>query len=187
MVEEASGLHPRRRAIVLIPGFRREERFFRRDVLVQNLETVERYPLERAEKVEVAGASGQRLIAQSVRGRDRGPDLDVFEAYWVDMARDDGELGPWRKLGRGFDLLSYWLLSWRAWRAFAVSRYITAGLLFSGLILVFWYVALLLLVADTVRKEPALTQNPRACRCSAACSRSSTAPPMPSRTGTGGS
>jgi hypothetical protein len=37
-----SGSH--RRAIVLIPGVRREERFFRRDALISNLETVERFP-----------------------------------------------------------------------------------------------------------------------------------------------
>lgn len=148
-----------RRAIVLIPGFRREEQFFRRDALVNNLETVEPFPLARAETIGVAGASGQRLMAQSVRGREPGPDLEVFEAYWADMAHDDGEVGPWQKLGRGLDLMSYWLLSWRAWRAFAVSRYITAGLLFGAAILVLWYVALLLLVADTLRKEPALTQN----------------------------
>lgn len=157
--EERDAAEKRRRAIVLIPGFRREERFFRRDVLVRNLTVAETVPLERGERIEVAGDPGQRLNAKGLRGRPRGPDLDVFEAYWADMAQEDAELGPWRKFGNGFELLAYWLLSWRTWGALAVSRYITLGLMLSGLIVVFWYVALVLLVADTVRKDPALSQN----------------------------
>ena len=156
---EGDAAEKARRAIILIPGFRREERFFLRDVLVRNLTTAEAFPLEPGERIEVAGEPGRRLNVKGVRGRPRGPDLDVFEAYWADMAQEAAELGPWRKLGNGLELLAYWLFSWRAWRALAVSRYITLGLMLSGLILVFWYVALVLLVADTVRKDPALSQN----------------------------
>jgi hypothetical protein len=146
---------PRRRAIVLIPGVRREERFFRRDTLVSNLETVESYPLRRGEAVEVAGDVGVRLTARPLRAASapQGPDLDVFEAHWADMVPEQAELGPWQKLGSGLDMLAYWLLSWRTWRALAVSRYITLGLMAGGLLLVLWYVALVLVVADAVTKD----------------------------------
>jgi len=153
----------RRRAIVLIPGVRREERTFRRDALINNLEHVESFPLSRGEAVEVTGEAGVRLIARPLRSgaAPQGPELDVFEAYWADMVPDQAELSPWQKLGNGLDLLAYWLFSWRAWRAFAVSRYITIGLMAGGVLLVLWYVALALLVADTVTKDPALTANLR--------------------------
>lgn len=144
-----------RRAIVLIPGIRQEERFRRRDVLVSNLAAVETWPLARGERIKVAGETAQRLTARPVRGEGQpsGPDLDVFEAYWADMVPAEAEAGPWQKLGHGLDLLAYWLFSWRTWRALAVSRYITVGLMFGGLIMVLWYVALVLLVVDTLRTD----------------------------------
>lgn len=153
----------RRRAIVLIPGVRREERAFRRDTLINNLENVETFPLSRGEAVEVTGEAGVRLMARPLRSATapQGPDLDVFEAYWADMVPEQAELNPWQKLGNGLDLLAYWLFSWRTWQAFAVSRFITIGLMAGGLLLVLWYVALALLVADTVTKDPALTANVR--------------------------
>lgn len=149
---------PRRRAIVLIPGARREERFFRRDALINNLETVESFPLRRGEAVEVAGEVGVQLTARPIRSAGpQGPDLDVFEAYWADMVPEQAELGPWQKLGSGLDMLAYWLFSWRTWRALAVSRYITFGLMAGGVLLVLWYVALALVVADAVTKDVTLT------------------------------
>jgi hypothetical protein len=153
----------RRRAIVLIPGVRREERGFRRDTLINNLETVEAFPVRRAEVVELDGETGARMTALPLRSGAQPPatDLDVFEAYWADMMPEQAELSPWQKLGHGLDLLAYWLFSWRAWRAFAVSRYITFGLMAGGVLLVLWYVALALLVADTVTKDAALSANVR--------------------------
>jgi hypothetical protein len=154
---------PRRRAIVLVPGVKREERFFRRDTLVSNLETVESFPLRRGDAVEVAGDVGVRLTARPVRTASAppGPDLDVFEAHWADMVPEQVELGPWQKLGSGLDMLAYWLLSWRTWRALSVSRYITLGLMIGGLLLVLWYVALVLVVADAVTKDVTLTAGVR--------------------------
>jgi hypothetical protein len=73
------------------------------------------------------------------------------------MVPEQAELGPWQKLGSGLDMLAYWLFSWRTWRAFAVSRFITLGLMAGGLLLVLWYVALALVVADAVTKDVTLT------------------------------
>jgi pimeloyl-ACP methyl ester carboxylesterase len=153
----------RRRAIVLVPGVKREERFFRRDTLVSNLETVETFPVSRGDAVEVAGDIGVRLTARPLRSGSapHGPDLDVFEAHWADMVPEQVELGPWQKLGNGLDMLAYWLLSWRTWQALSVSRYITLGLMIGGLLLVLWYVALVLVVADAVTKDVTLAAGVR--------------------------
>jgi hypothetical protein len=154
---------PRRRAIVLVPGVKREERFFRRDTLVSNLETVEAFPLRRGDAVEVAGDVGVRLTPRPLRAVSAppGPDLDVFEAHWADMVPEQVELGPWQKLGSGLDMLAYWLFSWRTWRALTVSRFITLGLMMGGLLLVLWYLALVLVVADAVTKDVTLTAGVR--------------------------
>ena len=53
---------PKRRAIVLIPGLQRVERFSRRDLLIENLQHLERRPMQRGEAVAVLGEAGRRVL-----------------------------------------------------------------------------------------------------------------------------
>ncbi len=149
---ETTTSEPMRRAIVLVPGIKRDERFVRRDRLVDNLATVERHPLAVGGTVELAGEIGRRLLPGSLRGVEARPvETDVFEAYWGDMVEDPAETGPWGKLRSGFELVAFWVFSPGTWRAFALSRYVTIGLLSSGALLILWYVSIALLVATTLR------------------------------------
>ena len=152
---------PRRRAIVLIPGMKREERFHRRDLLVSNLETVERHPLARGAEISLDGESGQRLTLARLRGADGKPQappfasVDVFEAYWADMIPEQAEQPPWTKLLQGLDLVGYWVFSPRSWLAVLHSlrrgsTLVAVGLLMGGLTLVAWYVMLAVLVGQAV-------------------------------------
>jgi len=152
---------PRRRAIVLIPGMKREQRFYRRDVLVANLETVERHPLVRGEEVSVGGECGLRLALAPLRAGDAAaaPDglasVDVFEAYWADMIPEQAEQAPWTKLWQGLELVGYWVFCWRSWQAVAMSlcrgsSLIALGLLMGGLTLIAWYIMLAVLVGQAV-------------------------------------
>jgi len=151
----------RRRAIVLIPGMKREERFYRRDILISNLETVERHPLIRGEEVSAGGETGLRLTLAPLRGA--GGDavaaplaaVDVFEAYWGDMIPEQGEQAPWSKLAQGLELVGYWVFSLRSWQAVASSTrngsfMIAIGLIMGGLTLVAWYLMLAVLVGQAV-------------------------------------
>ncbi|MGD1878738.1 MAG: hypothetical protein ACFB13_14725 [Kiloniellaceae bacterium] len=152
---------PRRRAIVLIPGMKREERFHRREILVSNLETVERHPLTRDGEVSLGGESGLRLTLTPLRGDDGVPmppslaSLDVFEAYWGDMIPEQGEQAPWTKLLQGLDLVGYWVFNLRSWQAVVQSvrsgsSLIAVGLLMGGLTLIAWYLMLAVLVGQAV-------------------------------------
>lgn len=148
-----------KRAIILIPGLERVERFQRRDLLVANLQLVEARPLELAEDVTIAGETGKRLVPLPLRGGDGlGPEIDVFEAYWADMAVAPGELSPWARLWSGFDLLLYWVLSPRTWRAFGRSWTIAFGLMAGGVLLLLWYLSLAILVAAALRADPTQTE-----------------------------
>jgi hypothetical protein len=147
----------KRRAIVLIPGMMREERFHRRDVLVSNLETVERHPLARGEEVSVGGECGLRLTLAPLRGGGSPAlaSLDVFEAYWADMIPEQAEQAPWTKLLQGLELVGYWVFSLGTWKAVATSlrrgsSLIAVGLLMGGLTLVAWYLMLAVLVGQAV-------------------------------------
>ena len=156
-----SATAPKRRALVLIPGMMREERFRRREVLVSNLETVERHPLTRGEEITLGGETGLRLTLMLLRGGDgarQAPpfaSIDVFEAYWADMIPEQAEQAPWTKLFQGLELVGYWVFNPGTWRA-AVhslrhgSLLIALGLLMGGLTLVAWYVMLAVLVGQAI-------------------------------------
>ncbi len=146
-----------KRAIVLVPGMVREERNFRRQVLIDNLiAVVQRRRLVPVGPVEIVGETGQRIEVQAPRDNgeeDRWPNvIDVFEAYWTDLVPDPSTLSPWRKLWNGFDLLVYWLLDWRAWRAFTISPTMSIGLFFGALLLVLWYASIVLIAAQALSK-----------------------------------
>lgn len=155
----------RRHAIVLIPGFRREERFFRRDILVRNLLMIERFPLCESGEVEVAGEQGKRLVSRPLRrndaaaGQEAGSpnavsEIDIFEAFWADMIPESADRTPWQRLLWGFEIISYWVFNWRSWTAFGTSRYITLGLFAGGTLLVLWYISLALLAAQAIGQNP---------------------------------
>lgn len=148
-----SAVQPRR-AVVVIPGIQRRQRFERRDALVRNLEAVvERHPVIRGEEVEVAGESGLGLVPRlrETDTAERQPELDVFEAYWVDMLPEQQtSMGPWGRLAQGLDLLLYWPLNWRSWRAMRLSPYMTVALVVGAVLLVTWYLSLTLLVSETL-------------------------------------
>jgi hypothetical protein len=154
---------PRRRAIVLIPGMMREQRFHRRDLLVSNLETVERYPLTRGEEVLLGGECGLRLALAPLRGPAGSQpaalaSVDVFEAYWADMIPEQAEQAPWTKLLQGLELVGYWVFSLGTWKAMAASlrrgsSLIAFGLLMGGLTLVAWYLLLAVLVGQAVAPD----------------------------------
>lgn len=163
------GAQPRRRAIVLIPGMLREQRFHRRNLLASNLETVERYPLTRGEEVLRGSECGLRLNLTPLRGA-AGPQpasltsIDVFEAYWADMIPQQAEQAPWTKLLQGLELVGYWVFSLGSWKAVAASlrrgsSLIALGLLMGGLTLVAWYLLLAVLVGQAVAPGGAVPQD----------------------------
>ncbi|MFN8091768.1 MAG: hypothetical protein U0599_06000 [Vicinamibacteria bacterium] len=83
--------------------------------------------------------------------------VDVYEAHWVDLMPEQAELGPWTKLQRGLELLIYWLLDRRIWRAFLVSKYMTFGLVAGGALLLIWYVGVAVLALSAVGSDPTLS------------------------------
>ena len=154
-----------RRAIILIPGFPREERFLRRDVLVRNLLTIERSPLREVGNIEAGGEQGKRLAARPVRGSAAGgqgtsssntvAEVDVFEAYWGDLIPESTSRTPLQHLLWGLEIIVYWVFNWRSWTALRVSPYMTFGLLSSGSLLVLWYISIVLLAADAIGQDSA--------------------------------
>jgi hypothetical protein len=140
------------RAIVLVPGFERAERFDRRDALARGLCAQEQQPMQPGAEVSIDGEVGVKLHAASGPGRE----LHVFEAYWADMFADVAAPSPWARLVQGLGLIAYWMHV-RMLRALRVSRYMTLGLVGGGLVLVLWYVSTFVLAAQAIAADPSLT------------------------------
>ena len=69
-----------RRAIVVVPGLQRLERFAARDTLVRGLLAQECRRYARGDDVSLDGEVGVRLEPKAASD---GPPTDVFEAYWA--------------------------------------------------------------------------------------------------------
>ena len=150
---------PPRRAIILIPGLQRIERFARRDLLIDNLQLLERRPMRPGEPVAVLGEAGRRVLPLPLRGAlTLGPELDIFEAYWADLVTPPAELGPFGRLWSGFELILYWLFSKGNLRAIGLSPTIALGLIAGGVLLLLWYASLAVLVAAALRADPVQSQ-----------------------------
>ncbi|TLF45450.1 hypothetical protein FEI13_18200 [Halomonas urmiana] len=144
-----------RRAVVLIPGLKRVERFSRRDLLAKNLANNEIRPMQSPEPMKVGGESGLRLMPRALRGATRpGPRIDLFEAYWADMLPSSAEMSPWKRLANGFELVFYWLISRGNLSALRLSPTIAIGLVAGGVLLVLWYISLTVMVAAALRATP---------------------------------
>jgi hypothetical protein len=157
----SESVNPKKRAIILIPGLpgeKREERYYRRDVLSRNLEILEDFPMNIGDEFAYCGEKGQQMVSKPLRTGENSQriDLDLFEAYWADMLPENNELGPWGKLANGLELLLYWPFYWRNWLALRHSIILSGSMFSSSAILVFWYVALTLLVTTTLQNDPSL-------------------------------
>jgi hypothetical protein len=151
-----------RRAVVLVPGMEHAERFAKRDILVRNMETVERYPLTTAEEVKIGGEKAIRLKSVVLRGAEGagGPDIDIFEAYWFDLTNKPFTEGSKRKFRMGLGLLRYWLLSRRIWAALYESRFIAFGMVLSGALLVLWYFSIVIVAFNALGPDDNLLPRP---------------------------
>lgn len=155
MANEPDPARPRlsARAVVLVPGFQRAERFHRRDALVRGLCAIEGPRLRAGDEVTVGGDVGIRLESQS--GADP-QEVHVFEAYWADMFTEVATPSPWSRLVQGLGLIVYWM-NFRMVRALRISRYMTFGLVGGGLVLVLWYVSTFVLAAQAIGADKTLS------------------------------
>jgi hypothetical protein len=142
------------RAIVLVPGFQRAERWNRRDALVRGLCAQEARPLRAGPSISLGGVVGVKLLPAP--GDARGGEVHVFEAYWADMFAEVATPSPWSRLVQGLGLITYWMHV-RMLRALRVSRYMTFGLVGGGLVLVLWYVSTFVLAAEAIAADESLT------------------------------
>ena len=141
-------------AIFLIPGFAREERGKRLQILLDNMTAVSaRHPVTGTEPFVAPGLEGTSLTV----GTD-GRRVDVFEAYWTDLTVPQVTEDALQRAIRGLGLLVYWFVS-PVWLALGRNLILTLGLLSSGVMLIFWYLTIIIVAAEVLASDTVLDPN----------------------------
>ncbi|MEM0988487.1 MAG: hypothetical protein AAGK00_06360 [Pseudomonadota bacterium] len=152
----------RRRAIVLVPGWARDRRGAMLGLLVNNLSKNDSMPVEAPSEGAITGETYRRLKPTATSpGPDR-PEVDVYEAHWADLAREEEETGGFKRFARATGLILYWVLHHWWIRRSRQSLVLAWTILFSGAILLAWYVVILLAFSNylvaTFDTPPAVEQ-----------------------------
>lgn len=125
----------KKEAIILIPGLEPAEKYAYRQRLVQGLTNVTETSRVQIEgECSVPGEKGIRLKIEAHNTSTPEKTLDVYEAYWIDLASQPNAEKPVQKMIAGFSLLTYWFIS-RIWRVVWRSKYMTLGIMLSSLLL----------------------------------------------------
>jgi len=144
-------------AIVLIPGLEPAQKYDYRQRLAQGLANVTEISRVQIEgECSVPGEKGIRLQVRAYNASTYEKTLDVYEAYWVDLASQPDAEKPVRKMTAGFSVLTYWFVS-RIWRVVLSSKYMTLGIMLSALLLLAWYYGVLALAFTAIGTDPELT------------------------------
>jgi hypothetical protein len=136
--------------IVLVPGLTRFAQGEQRESFIQGLVKTSEDPLVR----RVDGSNGRPSVVtlEVTRGQEVVP-TDVQEAYWNDLVPSLTAAGLRARVVRGLALFLYWAFS-PAWRGFLGRKYLTVGLMVSGIALVVWYYGVLALFLDALLNDP---------------------------------
>lgn len=127
------------RAILLVPGMRKRERFEIRDKFITFLMgIVESYKIfevgegdfpEDARRIEVKAIEDGRTLT-----------ITVFEAYWGDLLPDRSNESQWQRFLRATRLVAYWMMSAKSLFRGIPTR-LGFFMLIAALMLTVWYVS----------------------------------------------
>ncbi len=133
--------------LLLVPGAGRVAQGWQRDRLVAGLSAAaEGVRIDRIE-----GGPPQAIRLKVTNGVDERL-IDVVETYWNDLMPSLANLDPGAKFARGTSLVIYWGIS-HIWKGFLGRKYLTAGMVISGVALIAWYYGTLALFLEALRNS----------------------------------
>lgn len=150
----------KKRAILLIPGANKRERFEARDLLV----TAINHHAERFKtRIEDAGTDDKsenvvQLVVNFRSGKDDEIQISVFEAYWNDLVPAHNNETPWSRFMRATRLILYWAVGGLISASFGLPSRFRIVLVFAATILLLWYLSVLLVLFELLVSGSALTE-----------------------------
>ncbi len=145
----------RKRALILTHGYGKAEQNEFRDRLANALN----YYTDGFGKIfepdprDESGYGVRRLVATERHAGAPSVQIDIYEAYWADMIPADAPANPIRRVTRGFRLIAYWFFGGTS-KLLRQANYLGVGLAMSGVLILLWYLALLLLAAKALIADP---------------------------------
>ncbi len=142
----------KKRAILLVPGLQKRERFEARNLLVTAIDHhAERFRTRIDEaSTDANGENFVKLIATPRAGAMEETEICVFEAYWNDLAPDFSNESPWSRFLRASRLMGYWAVGGLMGASFGLPSKFRLLLVAAALILLMWYLSVAMVLADAI-------------------------------------
>ncbi|MDV7142513.1 alpha/beta hydrolase [Tropicimonas sp. TH_r6] len=142
-----------KRAIILVPGYRKMEQRAARDQLVGAIQDYsEGFEVRHAGDAAVAEESEVTVLTARDLADAREVELHVMEAYWNDLVPDWSNEAPLRRFWRATWLLFYWLwpggLLLSILKGKGISRLSACALAGAGFLLFLWYLSVLIVLLE---------------------------------------
>lgn len=80
--------------------------------------------------------------------------IDIHEVYWSDLAQNLSASSSSLKAIRGLSLILYWVRSLPVWAAAIHSKYMFSSMLFTLLLMLFWYLGVFLALLTAIGTTP---------------------------------
>ena len=145
-------MEKKKRAILLIPGLHKRERFEARDLLVT---AIDHHAEHFKTRIEDAATDEQaenyvRMFVSARSGEGAEHEISVYEAYWNDLAPDYTNETPWSRFLRATRLMGYWGVGGLASASFGLPSRFRMLLVFAAVVLLLWYLSVVLVLLELI-------------------------------------
>lgn len=142
----------KKRAVVLVPGLQRQERFAAREKLVQAIVGyASGYRMNCIELDEKSQRDACGIVACD-RETQESIELHVYEAFWGDLVPDWSKESPWARFRRGLHLIWYWAAGGvaRALLRLEFPARTVLAMMVASLLLLLWYFTVISVLVQTL-------------------------------------
>lgn len=144
-VPQPTGFH---RAIVLVPGLETALRDEKRDQLVASLSMNDAMPVEEPTDGKIEGATFKRLTPDEASAAKNRPTVDVFEAYWTDLAFATQQPSPVKRFLQATELMIFWFFHPWWLRLSRQSASLFLSIMVTAVLMLLWYVTVVTALAS---------------------------------------
>ena len=143
-------------AIIFVPGNDSKIKGQRLHELVEDLKNYNNVgQVKILDKTELYGHESKRLEVNTFDGKSKT--VDIYEAFWSDLKPGFDQMKPHLKLIKGLSTCIYWLNP-KIWRAANNNLSKILIMIFSGILLIFWYLMVFITAIALLSKAEIHTQ-----------------------------
>ncbi len=142
-----------KRAIILIPGFKKREHLAARDLLVEAIAHYgSGYRVDQTDTVAIGGLTPAAMQVHNRQDDTQTTQLHIFEAFWGDLIPDWTNESPWARFKRGLYLIWFWVAGGflRAMLRFEIPTRTVFAMMIAAIMLIAWYMTVVTVLLQTL-------------------------------------